>query len=136
MDSTLDTVLLAILVCVCASLSDLSGEDRAWFRWLGSLMIFLALLRHLVLRESCREGSVHPTVHSAARTVSPTEAPCGPRLGVAVPGCDAARQYALDGATVEHCEGPWGLAACLQHPEVEELLSCLLHHIARVVRPF
>ena len=113
MDSTSDTVLLAILVCVCKSLSDLSGEDRAWFRWLGSLRIFLALLRHLVLRESCRAGSVHPTVHSAKRTVSHTEAPCGPWLGVAVPGCDAALQYALDGATVEHCEGPWGQAECL-----------------------
>ena len=55
---------------------------------------------------------------------------------VAVPDCDIARQYALDGAHVEHYEDPQGQDVFLQHPEVEELLSCLLHHGVHAVRAF
>lgn len=76
---------------------------------------------------------MHPTERSAAR-ITLWSALCG--AVVAVSGCDAVRQCSLRGAPVEDCLGLWGQAKFLQHPEVEELLSCLLHYGVRVVRPF
>ena len=43
-------------------------------------------------------------------------------VAVALPGGDAARQDALNGASVEVCEGLGGQATYLHPPEVEEAL--------------
>ena len=56
------------------------------------------------------------------------ESPAVAGGAVAVPGVDTARQDALNCASVKVCEGLRGQAECLQPPEVEEVLLCLLHH--------
>ena len=55
---------------------------------------------------------------------------------VAVPGCDTARQEALDCASVNVCQGFGWQARFLQPPEVEEALLRLLYHTVCVGGPF
>jgi hypothetical protein len=59
----------------------------------------------------------------------PLESPAIAGGAFAVPGVDKAQQDTLNCASVEVSEGLWDQAKCLQHPEVEEALLRLLHHI-------
>ena len=79
---------------------------------------------------------MHPMVHRGC-TYHPLKRLAFRGGGVAIPDCDGARQYALDGgASVDPCEGPQGEAEFLHHHEVEESLSCLLQYNVCVVRTF
>ena len=83
---------------------------------------------------SWRAGSL-PLVDALCRPHHPLESLAVVGGAVAVPGGDAARQDALNCASVKVCEGFRCQAKFLQPPEVEKALL-YLHHTVCVGGPF